>query len=109
MTKDELIAELAKNAELVPTDPPGTFLKRNETFKNLHAFFRPIADDRLLMVWMLNYSNAEARSTGLQILDRAEAAQDQIAGRLTTKLGGLDSGFPQFDHLIALGPGYTTS
>ena len=104
MTKEELIAELARLPEVVLTDAPGTFLRHDEAFKNLHAFLRPVADDVVLMAWLLNYSSAEARRVGPGILNFAEAALDRIRGRVTTKLSGLDIGFPQFDHLVALGP-----
>jgi hypothetical protein len=109
MTKDELIAEITKHEEIVPTADPNTFLKRREAFKNLHAFFRPVADDCVIMAWLLNYSTAEANATGPRILDFAQAARDQFMGRVTTKLPWPDSGFPQFDHFIALGPEHSTS
>lgn len=109
MTKDELIAELAKHNEVVPTDAPDTFLKHAASNNNLHAYFRPIAADLVLMTWLRNYSNTQARTTGPRILDFVQAAQDQLAGRVTTKLGGFASDSPQFDHVVALGPGVSSS
>ena len=104
MTKDELIAELAKLGELAPTDSPDTFLKHREGSKNLHAFFRPVADDLVLMAWMLNYATAQARETGPRILDFVQAAKEQLAGRVTAKWSWPQSGFHEFDHVVALGP-----
>src|SRR5687767_7214671 len=108
MTKEELIAEIAKQDQIARIDAPDTFL-RQESFKNQHMFFRVADDDVVLMVSMMNATTAEARSAGPQILDFAQATLTQIAGRLITKLRGLDSGFSQFDHLIALGPEVKTS
>lgn len=104
MTKDELIAELAKLGELAPAGSPDTFFKHREGTKNLHAFFRPVADDLVLMAWMLNYETAQARETGPRILDFVQGAKDQVAGRVTTKWSWPHSGFREFDHVVALGP-----
>jgi hypothetical protein len=109
MTKDELITELAKHEELVSTNAPDTFLQHDENFDNKHVFFRPVSDDVVLMTIGLKASNAQARTTGLHILDLAQAEQKKIVGRVTTKLSGLNSGLSQFDHLIALCPEIKTS
>lgn len=109
MTKEELIAELAKHPELVPEGAPDTFLSHNESSKNAHFFFRPIADDLVLMSSVLNASNAQARATGLRILDFAQAQREKSVGPVTSKLSNLDSGYPGLDHLLALGPEVYTS
>ncbi len=109
MTKDEIIAELAKHEELVPSETPDTFLRHDESFDNLHMFFRVIADDVVFESSVMKASSVQARSTALKVLDLAQRSYEEIANRMTTKLSGLDSDFPQFDHLVAIGPGRSTS
>ena len=109
MTKDELIAGLSKHKDVVATSAPDTFLRRDESTKNLHGFYRAVSDNVVLWTTVLNATNTQATATGLAILDFAQAHLSKITGRITTKLGGLNSGYSQFDHLIALGPGSTES
>ncbi|HEY6726502.1 MAG TPA: hypothetical protein VI197_20850 [Polyangiaceae bacterium] len=109
MTKEELIAEIAKHHEVAPTDAPDTFLNHDESFKNFHGFFRVVADDVVLTTSVMNAASSQAWTTALRILDFAQAQQDRIIGRATTKLAGLDSDLPRFDHLIAMGPELSTS
>jgi len=109
MTKEELIAEIAKHKDVVPTDASDTFLNHDESFKNFHGFYRVIADDMVLTASVMNAASAQARTTALRILDFAQLKQADIRGRTTTKLSGLDSDLPQFDHLVAMGPELSTS
>lgn len=109
MTKNDLIAQIGKHEEVVATEVPGTFLRHQASFNNLHSFFRVVADDLVFMVSLMNASSAQAQTAGLCILDFAQVAQQHISGRETTKLSGLDVEFPDFDHLVALSPSLKSS